>query len=156
MDCDYFSRMSCRASADFIAATLRAAGKTEEQVVHGDWKLSSQLLENLSQMEHLRWCAFHYCMGFSPMTDIEYEERVVIYRRQVAAEGKASMRIGKNMRQRTHACLIDWDDLDVLSAKETQITGTAVDYKAIDTENILVVPKLLQIKKTTNEARKYR
>ena len=144
MECDYFSRQSCRAATDFIPALLRAAGKTPEQVAAGDWALTKEQLENLSRTEHLRWCAFHYCMGFSPMTPEEYSERADIYCRQKAQEGKATIRIGKNMHNKTHACLICWEDLNALSAKESAITGKEIDYQAMDTDNVLAVPQLLQ------------
>ena len=134
MECDYFSRQSCRAAADFIPAMLRAAGKTG---INGDWVLTPEQTENLSITEHLRWCAFHYCMGFTPMTEKEYKERTEAYRKD------NTVRIGKNMRGRTHSCLIPWDDLDALSKKESEITGEDVDYKAKDTENVLEIPKLL-------------
>ncbi|MBP3700785.1 MAG: hypothetical protein J6I64_02745, partial [Lachnospiraceae bacterium] len=152
MVCDYFSRMSCRASADFMPAVLRAAGRTTEQAMTGPWDFSEEKLEVLSHMEHLRWCAFHYCMGFSPMDGEEYAVRTEIYQRQLAADGKASIRVGKNMKQRTHACLIGWEKLDELSAYETKITGREIDYKALDQENILVIPELLQAKKKFEEA----
>lgn len=136
MDCDYFSRQSCRASADFVPAMLRAAGQPE------DWNLTAAQLENLSITEHLRWCAFHYCMGFSPMTEVEFAARAETYRQQKAA-GEKPLRIGKNMQDRTHACLISWDALDTLSEKEAQITGNYVNYKAMDTDNVLAIPQLL-------------
>ena len=139
MECDYFSRQSCRAAADFVPAMLRAAGKTG---MDGDWELTDGQIENLSKTEHLRWCAFHYGMGFRPMTDGEFDERAEAYR-----QGKA-IRIGKNMADRTHACLIPWDALDALSAKECAITGKTIDYKAMDTDNVMAIPQLLH----TNEA----
>ena len=144
MLCDYFSRQSCRAAADFVPALLRAAGRTREQVIAGDWCLSDAQKENLSKTEHLRWCAFHYCMGFSPMESSEFEARTEIYRQQIENDGKATIRIGKNMADRTHACLVEWDALDLLSEKEAAVTGKYVDYKAMDTENIMAVPQLLR------------
>lgn len=143
MDCDYFSRQSCRASADFTDAVLRSAGAETLQVAEEGWNLTAEQLENLSRTEHLRWCAFHYCMGFSPMTEEEFDERAREYSRQ-KENGTPTIRIAKNMAGRTHACLIDWDALDDLSARENQITGKSVDYKNADTENILVVPELLR------------
>lgn len=137
MECDYFSRQSCRAAADFIPAMLRAAGKTG---IDGDWELTPAQTENLSRTEHLRWCAFHYCMGFAPMSKLEYEERAEAYRKD------KTVRIGKNMIARTHACLIPWEQLDALSAKENAITGKNLDYKSMDTDNVLAIPELLEEK----------
>lgn len=147
MNCDYFSRMSSRASADFVGAMVRVAGKTAEQAAAGEWDLTSQQLENLSITEHLRWCAFHYCMGFSPMTEEEFDRRAEIYRRQKEQDGKAAIRIGKDMIHRTHVCLVEWDALDALSAKESAITGKQIDYKVMDTQNVLAVPELLRAAK---------
>lgn len=147
MECDYFSRQSCRAAADFIPAVLRAVGKSAEQVIHGDWALSKMQIENLSRTEHLRWCAFHYCMGFTAMDDNEFSERAELYSRQKEQDGSSTIRIGKNMLNRTHACLIPWEKLDDLSAKESAITGKNIDYKAMDTDNVMAVPQLLRISK---------
>lgn len=144
MDCDYFSRQSCRASADFVGAMLRAAGKTKDKVMNGDWALTDAQFDNLSRTEHHRWCAFHYCMGFSPMTDGEFDARATEFKRQKEENGSATIRIGKNMAGRTHACLIPWEELDQLSAKENAITGKNTDYKQMDTDNVLVIPELLK------------
>ncbi len=144
MECDYFSRQSCRASADFVPAMLRAVGKTAEQVVAGEWDLTDAQKENLSKTEHLRWCAFHYCMGFSAMTDEEFNNRANMYSQQLAQNGSSNLRIGKNMTARTHACLVSWDELKTLSEKEAAVTGKYRDYQAMDTDNVMAVPELLQ------------
>lgn len=143
MDCDYFSRQSCRASADFMGAMLHAAGKSEQQALE-DWQFTPKQLENLSRTEHHRWCAFHYCMGFTAMTDEEFEDRAAQYRRQIASDGKATIRIGKNLSGQTHACLTDWDGLVTLAAREAAVTGKMVDYQFMDTQNVLAVPALLR------------
>ena len=130
--CDYFSRMSCRASADFLDAFLRAAdvdGKEEAL------SLSSEVLENLACTEHLRWCAFHYAMGYRPMSDETWNERAKKYIEQKNA-GEEPLRIGKDPIHRQHACLIGWDELDMLSKKENDITGGNVDYKQMDRDNV--------------------
>lgn len=141
MTCDYFSRQSCRASADFIPAMLRAAGKTGAEAAE-NWDLTPAQLENLSRTEHLRWCAFHYCMGFTPMTDEEFNSRTQTYRKQLAA-GEPTLRLGKNMAAKTHACLVPWEELDALSEKEKAVTGKYTDYKAMDTENVLAIAQLI-------------
>lgn len=143
MDCDYFSRQSCRAAADFTGAVLRAAGMTAQQVMEDGWELTAGQLENLSKTEHLRWCAFHYCMGFTAMKDEEFDARAREFTRQKES-GIPTVRIAKNMTGRTHACLVEWDALDGLSDKENRITGKNVDYKKADEENVLVVPELLR------------
>lgn len=146
MDCDYFSRMSSRAFADSIPAVLRAAGKEESQVQPELWKFTPSQMENLGKMEHARWNAFHFCMGFKPMDEAEYAERAAIYLEQKQQTGKATIRIGKNMVRKTHACLISWDALDELSARENSITGGQVNYKQMDINNILLLPELFRIR----------
>lgn len=148
LHCDYFSRMSCRATADFIPAMLRMAGVTENQVEETGWSLTEEQLEIMGRAEHLRWCAFHYCMGFSPMTSKEYDSREALYLRQIAA-GEKPLRVGKNMQGYTHACLIDWDALDALSLRESRLTGKPVDYKAMDKENVLLIPELIRARRKT-------
>ncbi len=142
MECDYFSRQSCRASADFAPAMLRMAGISDQEAMQG-WQPTGQLLLNLSKTEHLRWNAFHFCMGFSTMTDEEFDSRATEYLRQ-KSEGKATIRISKNMANRSHACLVSWDGLEALSKKESAITGKDTDYQRLDTENVLALPSLLR------------
>lgn len=142
--CDYFSRNSSRASADFIPALIRAAGKSVEQVLAGDWALTEEQLENLSRTEHLRWCAFHYVMGYESMSKEIFEKRCARYRAEKEQFGKSTLRIGKNTAEHQHACLIPWEELDELSAAENAVTGGSVDYKAMDRNNVLILPKVLQ------------
>ena len=143
--CDYFSRMSSRASADFYPAVLRASGRTMQQVEDGDWPPHGDMLENLAITEHLRWCAFHYVMGFHPMCEAEYAQRTAQYKADMQRKGASSLRIAKDMEKRVHACLIPWEQLDQLSAQETDVTGTPVDYKQSDRNNILVLPDILAV-----------
>lgn len=144
LDCDYFSRMSCRAFTDFVPAVLRIAGRTKEQAIDGQWQFSDVQLENLSRTEHLRWCAFHYCMGFSTMSDDELDRRGQEYRRQMENSGAATIRIGKNMENRTHACLVSWEELEELAEKEAGYTGKRKDYQYLDSQNVLAIPELLR------------
>lgn len=144
-NCDYFGRMSSRASADFLPAVLRASGQTTESVLAKGWAPAPEMLENMGRTEHQRWCAFHLAMGFAPMSEAEYCQREAEYCRQVRENGKSSIRIGKNLLGRTHACLVPWEDLDALSQRENQATGGSVDYKALDIQNVQMLPKLLSI-----------
>ncbi len=134
---DYFSRMSCRASADFLSAYIRNAisAKTGE--------LDKDTLENFARTEHLRWNAFHFSMGYSRMDDNEWEQRAEEYKRQKEAGEEKLIRISKNPSAHHHACLVSWDELDVLSAKENAVTGGNVDYKQMDRENVVTMMKLL-------------
>ena len=151
MACDYFSRMSNRACADFQEAVLWAAGKTEEEALAGKWEFTPEQLENLGRMEHARWNAFHFAMGFTTMTPEEYDARREIYLEEKRTTGKGKIRIGKNLDAGTHACLIGWEALDALSAKENAITGGNVDYKQMDRNNILLLPTLFRIRDEDGE-----
>lgn len=135
--CDYFSRVSCRASADFGDALRRAAASD------GQTELSPQTLENLAKTEHLRWCAFHYAMGYRPMPEEVWQARAAEYQRQKQA-GQTPLRIGKDTGRRLHACLIDWEKLDALSEKENAVTGGAVDYRQLDRDNVRVLLTLTE------------
>lgn len=143
LKCDYFSRMSSRASADFATALLHSAGVSVSDALE-HWDPQGELLENLAKTEHLRWCAFHYAMGFRPMSREEFDARAGIYRTEVAKTGSSRVRIGKDLNQRIHACLIPWEDLDDLSARENAVTGKNLDYKEMDRNNVRAIPNVLR------------
>ena len=140
--CDYFSRMSCRASADFTDALLRSAG-TDRQAAAAGAALPEAVMENLAQTEHLRWCAFHCAMGYRPMPEPIWQERAELYRKK-REQNESPPQIGKDTERRLHACLTDWDALDTLSQRENSVTGGSVDYKEYDRENVRTLLSLLQ------------
>ena len=142
--CDSFSKMSSRASADFMPAYIRAAGTTKEEMLAGEWKPSDEMLQNLGETEHMRWNAFHYAMGYSTMSREEFEANASTLARCRAEGVPCNLKIAKNSEKRTHACLIPWEELDELSARESALTGRNVDYKQTDINNILSLPKLLR------------
>ncbi len=142
--CDYFSRMSSRASADFVPALLRAAGSSEEEILQKAWEPQGELLENLARTEHLRWNAFHYAMGFAPMPEELWYKRAEQYRQELESLGKSRLRIGKDMVARQHACMIAWEELDELSRREALVTGKAVDYKQADRNNVLAMAEVIR------------
>ena len=146
--CDYFSRESSRASADFIRAFLRITGTREEDLTSGSWKdKSPALLENLGITEHLRWCAFHYSMGFVSMPEDVLRSRGERYRAEVEANGSSRLRIAKDLPHRMHACLCTWEELDDLSKAEETYTGKYTDYKDMDVRNVLALPNVLRAAK---------
>lgn len=140
----YSSRLSCDASATFIPAMYKAAGIDPDD---NDRKMKMQqaldscpaLLENLSQMEHLRWNAFSYSMGVAPMPIDEFKARVerALIDIHDDAAALALMNVDKPAENQTaldrihwacryvrkeleddgfggiHVCLTDWDTLDV-------------------------------------------
>jgi hypothetical protein len=109
MNCDYFSRQSNRACADFMPAILKAAGKKEDAVIQGEiekntrmekagkdekvvnenWKFTDTQLTVLGQMEHARWNAFHFCNGYVTMSDSEFESRKAMYIKERETLAKA-------------------------------------------------------------------
>lgn len=144
-DCDYFSRESSRASADFIRAFLRITGTTEETLDAESWQAKSPAqLENLGITEHLRWCAFHYSMGFVPMPEEVLHARGKQYRSELEEKGRSTLRITKDLPHRMHACLCTWEKLETLSRNEERYTGRYTDYKDMDIRNVLALPKVLQ------------
>ena len=146
--CDPFSKMSSRASADFIPAFICAAGLTADEVMAGNWPPDANVLEALGETEHLRWNAFHYVMGYAPMSYEVFDQRADEYR-ECIAKGMPGIRLSKDSENRTHACLIPWDELDGLSEKESIITGRKVDYKQYDINNVLIIPEILRQREAT-------
>ena len=146
--CDSFSKMSSRASADFIPAFIRASGMTADEVRAGNWPPAADILEVLGETEHLRWNAFHFVMGYSPMSSGEFDERADIYRKHTE-KGLPGIRLSKDSENRTHACLIPWNELDDLSKKESSVTGREVDYKQYDINNVLIIPEIFKQREAT-------
>ena len=146
--CDSFSKMSSRASADFIPAFIHASGMTADEVRAGNWPPAADILEVLGETEHLRWNAFHFVMGYSPMSSGEFDERADIYRKHTE-KGLPGIRLSKDSENRTHACLIPWNELDDLSKKESSVTGREVDYKQYDINNVLIIPEIFKQREAT-------
>lgn len=143
--CSYFDRMSSRAAADFYDALLYCASVTREEAME-NWDPQGQLLENLAASEHLRWNAFHYSMGFRPMTQEEFRERCDNY--EAARKENPGYRITKDVQKRIHACMIPWEQLDDYSAKENAVTGNSADYAENDRNNVRALGKLLRTLKS--------
>ena len=141
--CDSFSKMSSRASADFMPSFLRASGLTADEILAGNWPPAADILEVLGETEHLRWNAFHFVMGYSPMSSADFDKRAEAYKKRVE-KGLPGIRLSKDSENRTHACLIPWEELDALSKAESAITGREVDYKQYDINNVLIIPEILK------------
>ena len=142
--CDSFSKMSSRASADFAPALIKASGATEEEILAGNWQPDEAMRQVLGEMEHLRWCAFHYAMGYLPMGKDRWEANAAEFIRCREQDIPCRIRLSKNAEERLHACLIPWDSLDELSARESAVTGRPVDYKQTDINNVLALPQILR------------
>ena len=145
--CRYEDRQNSRACADFYPAVLRAAGKTKEQVLAGDWPPDAETLENLSKTEHLRWCAYQYAAGYASMPEEVWRERAERYRR----EKEKGFRISRDTRKRLQACLIPWEELDALSQRENEVTGGHVDFKQMDRNNVLMLSRVLKAMRSNDQ-----
>ena len=133
--CDWFSRMSSRASADFMPSMAVIARQDPAQ----QWALTDAQLENLGITEHQRWMAFHFVMGYEKMPAEVYDQREQQYISEKSLYGTGKIRVGKDTVARQHACLIPWEELDALSRRENAITGGNVDYKQSDKNNVLAI-----------------
>ena len=141
--CDSFGKMSSRASAEFIPALVKASGCTQEQILEGKWEPDEALKAVLGEAEHLRWCAFHYAMGYRRMSEAEFSRNLENYIR-CREKGLPLPKITKNAELRKHACLIPYDRLDELSERENTVTGKNTDYKQLDINNVMMIPQILK------------
>jgi hypothetical protein len=148
--CDSFSKMSSRASAEFLPAFVRISGSSKEAMLNGEWTPTPEMQQVLGETEHLRWCAFHYAMGYTPMSPEQFETNAETWARLQKEGSSKKIKIAKDVQARRHACLVPWADLDALSEKENQLTGRNVDYKQIDINNVLALPRLLQEQELAN------
>lgn len=142
-ECDYFSRLSSRASADFAPAFLRMAGMSAKDVAEKGWAPSGELLENMAETEHMRWCTFHHTMGFTPMSPEDHLARAKAKREEMDRLGSSRIKTTKDMVKFEHACLIPWAELDDLAARENAVTGGSVDFRQMDRNNVLALPEML-------------
>ncbi len=152
--CDSFSKMSSRASAEFLPAFIRISGSSREAMMNGEWNPDRELQQVLGETEHLRWCAFHYAMGYTLMSPEQFEANAETWARLQQEGSEKKIKIAKDAHARRHACLVPWTDLDALSEKENRLTGRNVDYKQIDINNVLALPKLLQLSETAKKKAK--
>ena len=141
--CDYFSRLSSEASADFVPAFLYMAGTTRDEVLKHGLNLTEKQEEALCRTEHMRWCAFHFAHRYRTMTPEEWNERAAVYTHEKTEKGFSSIKIGKNRVGRTHACLIPWEELVELDDREKAVTGVDPDYQERDRHTIQLIPKLI-------------
>ncbi len=148
--CDYFSRMSCRAAADFLSEYVKVLPenilKDLQSPERGTSGISGSgkkpLLpgeETAARTEHLRWCAFHHVMGYRPMPEEVYREREARYLSDKKEKTGAKIRIGKDDENRYHACMIPWEELPALSLRESSATGAYRNYQLMDLDNVRTV-----------------
>ena len=137
--CDYFGRMSSRASVDYLIPLIRMI-KTK---THSD-SFTQEQRENLAKSEHLRWCAFHYTFGFDVMSREEFIDRIKARQNEIREHGQSKMKTTKDTKAMKHVCLVDWDELDEISQTENSITNGNRDYKENDRINVDMVGELIK------------
>ena len=136
--CDYFSRMSSRASVDYLIPLIRRIKNNADS-------LTPEQFENISRNEHLRWCAFHYTFGFEVMEREEFITRVKNYQDEITKYGSSKIKTTKDQKSLKHACLIDWDELDDLSRIENSLTHGNKNYKNYDRMNVeMIMNKIIK------------
>jgi hypothetical protein len=122
---------------------LAAAGIKQEQADEAYFeelrKNDPELLTEMGRMEHLRWNAFQISSGVIPMTVDDMRSRAA------AGEKKIQKDIPSWIIGGRHVCIMDWDGLDALSEEYSRLTGTPTDYKQMDINNVMNIPKILRI-----------
>ena len=131
--CDYFSRTSCRAAADFLTGYLSALRDAGIPLQNGGRQLSALQWEILGRTEHRRWIAFHHNMGYQTMPSEVWDSRASCYL------SDKSVNINKDIDHKLHACMIPWEELPALSSREEAVTGIRKDYQAMDLDNVRIM-----------------
>ena len=73
-----------------------------------------------------------------------FEKRCEKYRKEKNEKGSSRIKIQKDISERYHTCLVEWDELDALTKEYRTVTGDMKkDYKQDDRNNVLMVPKIL-------------
>ena len=139
-NCDYFGRMSSRASVDYLMPLLR-------RLTGGERILTDIQRENIAKSEHLRWNAFHYTFGFEAMDIGEFVQRVKDRQAEILEHGRSSIKITKDAKRRKHVCLVGWDELDEISRAENSITNGSRNYKDSDRANVDMVMEIVRPEK---------
>lgn len=102
-DISLFEKNSNRALALHVQSKLYTLGLkyvTGGNTDYYDQKIQEQqILEKLAIGEHLRWNAFSFANGWKTMTNIESHPK------------------NKDVVNQTHACLVDWEQLDRVSQR---------------------------------------
>lgn len=145
-NCNYFGRMSSRASVDYLIPYARIIRK----VMTNPNELTHEQREILARNEHLRWCAFHYTFGFDAMKISEFIQRVNDRKKEINEHGQSSISPTKDMQKRTHVCLVEWDELDKISSAENSITNGNRDYKNYDRDNVDMIMELVKRLQNSN------
>ena len=135
--CDYFGRMSSRASVDYLIPFIRRIKQDKDNLTY-------KQRENLARSEHLRWCAFHYTFGYDVMEKEEFVKRVKDYLNEIREYGKSKIKLTKDSKAMKHVCLVEWNKLDEISRIENSLTHGNRNYKDSDRSNVDMVMNLIK------------
>ena len=149
--CDYFGRMSSRASVDYLIPLIRRIKKLFDIN-----DLTYEQRENMAKSEHLRWCAFHYTFGYDVMGKEEFVQRIEERQDEIKRLGKSKFKTSKNEKERRHVCLVDWDELDDISRLENSLTNGNKDYKGNDRINVDMVMEIITDEESQDPLQKSR
>ena len=141
--CEYFHRMSSRASVDYLIPLIR-------KIMADRNTLTPEQKENLAKSEHLRWCAFHYTFGYDVMEIDEFIERLKKQQTEIQEHGKSDIKPRQDTEAKKHVCLVSWDKLDDVSKAENSVTHGNRDFKKNDRDNIDTIMKLMQSEERGN------
>ena len=125
---DRFTKNSNIAQANHIDTKLYAMGlkRISKQQEGFDARILSEAeylehvnehVEKLARAEHERWNAYHFANGWSVQP--------------------ATLPKSKNLINKTHCCLVSWDELDKVSSIRSKIEQKEIDYKSYDREYIV-------------------
>lgn len=145
-DVNYFTRDSNRQVLNHFPIKLKLISHTQTSFVEEitsveDFKmylnqLNKDALLRLSELEHLRWNAFHYVHGWSNMS-----KEIAIQR--LEAKKKGTLPLGekptKDFIARKHVCLVNFNDLEPLEVLFNE------PYRMYDTNNVLNMVEIMKM-----------
>ena len=141
----YFNKMSCRSAADFIPTIKYVISQNA-----GIWDLGP-----LSKMEHLRWCAFYFVNGYRTMGEEEFNDRAIKY---INGDSGYDFKFHKDEYNHfVHACLIPWEDLPELDAKQNAVfekkgENRKVNYRENDRKNVEMIKSIVERRENNENA----
>ncbi len=125
-----YNRRSSMAAALHQDAKLHSAALLKEQGLE-----SKEILDRLYRNEHLRWMAFMRSEGYRT-TD---SKTMTLYAPKTGRD--------RDDLSKLHPCIIDWDQLDALSAHFNQLglSSEPVDFKEYDELIVNRIPKICEV-----------
>jgi hypothetical protein len=133
---DWVSQESERASADFMPGLLRLIRhESTEAFSSGKLVLSDEVMERLASTENMRWCAFHASIGFDLIESEDMQSRYDELKKSGLSNYNALAICRKDVKNRLHACLVPWDELDNVNDMYRPIAKNAYDTSTEEESN---------------------